>query len=93
MFVGSNAVDLLIHLFFRNVVLPTVSHEAPRLGRGDVFRDEEAGVDALQVLEGLRGVAPEGGPHLVRLGGEEPRHWTAQGGAVKVVSMQIPFRQ
>ncbi len=92
-FVESNAVVLLTLLFHRNIVLPRVSHEAPCLGRGNVFCDEEAGVDALQVLEGLRGVAPEGGPRLVRLGGEEPRHGSAQGGAVKVVGVQIPFRQ
>ncbi len=77
----------------RNVVLPRVSHEAPSLCRGDVLRYEEAGVDALQVLEGLRGVALEGSPCLVQLGGEKPRHGAAQGGAVEIVGLQIPFRQ
>ncbi len=77
----------------RNVVLPRVSHKAPSLGRGDVLRYEEAGVDALQVFESLRGVASEGSPCLVRLGGEKPRHGAAQGGAVEVVGLQIPFRQ
>jgi hypothetical protein len=84
--------SVYIRAFKRNVVLPRVSHEAQSLGRGDVLRYEEAGVDALQVLEGLRGVALEGSPRLVRLGGEEPRHGAAQGGAVEIVGLQVPFR-
>ncbi len=81
--------SVYIRAFKRNVVLPRVSHEAPSLGRGDVLRYEE---DALQVLEGLRGVALEGSPRLVRLGGEEPRHGAGQGGAVEIVGLQVPFR-
>ncbi len=88
-----SAKDFSLRLFYRNVILPRVPHEAPRLGHGYVLRDEEVGVYALQVLEGLRGVAPEGGPRLVRLGGEEPRHGSAQGGTVEVVGVQVPFRQ
>ncbi len=77
----------------RNVSLPRVPHEAPRLRCGDIFRDEEAGVYSLQVLEGLRGVASEGGLRLVRVGGEEPRYGPAECGAVKVVGVQVPLGQ
>ncbi len=39
--------NVYIRAFKRNVVLPRVSHEASSLGRRDVLRYEEAGVDAL----------------------------------------------
>jgi hypothetical protein len=50
-------------------------------------------VYSLQVLEGLRGVASEGGPRFVRVGGEEPWNGPAECGAIEVVGVQVPLGQ
>jgi hypothetical protein len=70
---------------------PDVIQEVPRLVRGDVFRDEELGHDALQVPERPGLVRDQGGVGLLRICRKEPGHWARSGLAIEQVAGEIPF--
>ena len=58
-----------------------------------MFRHEQARVEALDVFEGLPGVAGDGGLRHRRVGREEPRHWPVEDVTVEVIRRGVPFRQ
>ncbi len=58
---------------------------------GDVLGDGHAGVDTLDVFEGLAGVGVDGGFGRRGVEGEEARNRTVQPVAIKVVAGEIPL--
>ncbi len=58
---------------------------------GDVFGDGHAGVDSLDVLEGLAGVGVDGSLGHRGVEGEEARNRSVQPVAIEVVAGEIPL--
>ncbi len=73
--------------------IPRVTHEVPGVLGRDVLGDGHAGVDPLNVLEGLVGVEVDS--RLGRRGveGEEARHRAVQPVAVEVVAGEFPLSE
>jgi hypothetical protein len=65
--------------------IPWVTDESPGFVGRDVLRHEEAGVEALDVFEGLPRVTGDGGLRQSRVGCEESRHRSVEGVAVEIV--------
>jgi hypothetical protein len=74
-------------------LVPWVPDESPGFVCREVLRHEEAGVEALDVLEGFRRVTGDGGLRQDGVGCEEPRHRTVEDIAIEIVRSHMPFRQ
>ena len=81
--------------FFHKIVLkcciPRVTHEVPGVFGRDVLGDGHAGVDTLDVFEGLAGVGVDGGLGRRGVEGEEARNRSVQPVAIEVVAGEIPL--
>ncbi len=82
-----------LNLIYLIECIPRAAHEVPGVLVRNMLGDGHAGVDPLDVLEGLVGVGVDGCLGRCWVEGEEAWHWAVQPVAVEVVAGEVPLRE